>query len=89
MPDFASALTLVSPLPDNGWVIDRAANLNTVVKIDNVAVAQCNWYSGKWSGNLNLQMLASKGSTVTGTTVNGLFVPIVKSKPYSYWCIKY
>lgn len=89
MPDFASPATLTSPLPDNGWVVDRSSNVSTVVMIGGVAVAQGDWWSGKWSGNINLQMLAPKGSTVTGTTGQSLFVPIVKSKPYSQWCIKY
>lgn len=67
MPDFASPATLTSPLPDNGWVVDHSLNVSTVAMIDGVAVAQGDWWNGRWSGNINLQMLAPKGSTVTET----------------------
>ena len=89
LPDYSKATTLTSPLTSTGYVISHAVNVTTTSYINNVSVAQGNWYNGAWSGNLNLQMLADKNSTVSGTAGTQRFIPLYDRIVKKSFIIKY
>lgn len=68
MPDYSAVVSMTSgsAAPKNGWAIAHGANANVEYSVNNVSVAQGNWYSGAWSGNWNLQIMVSAGDVVTG-----------------------
>lgn len=76
-PDFARAQTVSMPFTATtyGWFIAHAVNVTTTVYVNNVSVAQGNWASGAWSGNLNCQILVSPGDVVTGASGTMRFIP--------------
>ena len=80
IPDFANQQVVTMPFtaPSDGWFIAHAVNVNAVVYVNGVSVAQGNWYSGKWSGNLNSQIIVKKGDVVTGAVGTMRFIPFVK-----------
>ena len=77
IPDFARAQTVSMPFTATtyGWFIAHAVNVTTTVYVNSVSVAQGNWASGAWSGNLNCQILVSPGDVVTGATGTMRFIP--------------
>ena len=75
MPDYSAVVSMTSgsSAPKNGWAVAYGANANVAYSVNNVQVAQGNWYAGKWSGNWNLQIMVSAGDVVTGGSWN--FIP--------------
>lgn len=68
MPDYSAVVSMTSgsTAPKNGWAIAHGVNANVVYSVNNVSVAQGNWYTNSWSGNWNLQIMVSAGDVVTG-----------------------
>lgn len=75
MPDYSAVVSMTSgsSAPKNGWAVAYGVNANVRYSVNNVQVAQGNFYSGKWSGNWNLQIMVSAGDVVTGGSWN--FIP--------------
>ena len=80
IPDFANQQVVTMPFtaPSDGWFIAHALNVSTEVSVNGVSVAQGNWYSGRWSGNLNCQIIVKKGDVVTGAAGTMRFIPFIK-----------
>lgn len=88
MPDYANRTTYASgaSAPNKGWAFAYGVNGNVEMKVNDVQVAQCNYYAGKWSGNWNMQVMVDKGDVVTGAT--WYFHPF-KNTTEAIRCIKY
>lgn len=88
IPDFANEQTVTMPFtaPSDGWFISHSANVSTVVYVNGVSVAQGNWFSGKWSGNLNCQIIVKKGDVVTGAAGIMRFIPFREAKHNKNQC---
>lgn len=81
IPDFANQQTVSMPFtaPKDGWFIAHAQNVSTIVSVNGVSVAQGNWQSGQWSGNLNCQIIVKKNDVVTGASGTMRFIPFVEA----------
>ena len=77
MPDYSASVTVTMPYTanSNGWFVASAANSTSQVKINGVKVAMISWDSGRWSGNLNCQILVSEGDVITGAVGDMFFIP--------------
>jgi len=77
MPDYSRQQTITMPFTATkyGWVIAHAVNVSTTMYVNGVSVAQGNWSTNTWSGNLNCQILVSPGDTVTGAAGTMRFIP--------------
>ena len=75
MPDYSAVVSMTSgsAAPKNGWAVAYGVNANVLYSVNDVPVAQGNFYNGKWSGNWNLQIMVSAGDVVTGGSWN--FIP--------------
>lgn len=80
IPDFAKQQVVTMPFtaPSDGWFISHSSNVDAVVYVNGVSVAQGNWWSGAWSGNLNCQIIVKKGDVVTGAAGTMRFIPFVE-----------
>lgn len=81
VPDFSRQQEVSMPFtaPSDGWFVAHAVNTTTTVYVNDVSVAQGNWWSGSWSGNLNCQIIVKKGDIVTGATGTMRFIPFVEA----------
>lgn len=70
MPDYANRTTYNSgdAAQNKGWAVAYGVNADVIMKINDVQVAQGNYWHDEWSGNWNMQILVDKGDVVTGTT---------------------
>lgn len=68
MPDYSAVVSMTSgsTAPKNGWAVAHGMNASVVYSVNDVSVAQGDWYPPKWSGNWNLQIMVSAGDVVTG-----------------------
>ena len=82
IPDYSQAYTISSGFvcPEPGWIVGYGVNGTGSIKINNVNVAQGNWYTDSWSGNTNCQIIADTGDVVTwsysGASPSVKFIPM-------------
>lgn len=99
IPDFTHIVSVYSGYvaTTDGWVVAFGVNGTGSIYVNGVSVAQGNYYSGKWSGNTNCQIMVKRGDVITlsysGSAPTIYFAPnitgteIVSTQQYLYFYI--
>lgn len=84
IPDYSQAYTISSGFvcPEPGWVVAFGVNGSGDIKINDVIIARGDWYTDRWSGNTNCQIIADTGDVVTWSYTGN--IPSVRFIPMKY-----